>query len=272
MATITEIYHFLRLLFSKLGVQYCPECGERVEVQSPEEIVAKIKEDFLREEITILSPLVSSRKGLYTQVAKWARKKGFSQLRVDGRFYEPTRFPKLERYWEYTLELVVGKARREGLRLREFLSAGIRWGNGTVIAYTPEKEETYSTKRACPNCGRSFPQLDPRHFSFNSPLGACPGCQGLEVLSGDGQEEPCPRCQGRRLKAESLAVRLMGLPIEGWTRMSVAEAKRFISEMEFPPPQEPVTSPLRQEILSRLDFLERVGLSYLGLDRRADTL
>jgi excinuclease ABC subunit A len=272
VATITEIYHFLRLLFSKLGVQYCPQCGKKVEPQSLEEIIAKIRGDFPGEEWTILSPLVSRRKGLYTQVAKWAKKKGFSQLRVDGIIFDLAQFPKLERYREHTLELVVGRFKGEDLRLKELLSASLRLGNGTVIVYAPPKEKIYSTKRACPTCGRSFPELDPRHFSFNSPLGACPNCQGLGIFSRDGWEEVCPRCKGRRLKDTFLAVKLIGRSIDGWTRMSVSQAKRFLSHLVFPPTQEPVASPLREEILSRLEFLEKVGLSYLGLDRRADTL
>ncbi len=270
VATITEIYHFLRLLFSKLGVQHCPQCGVKVAPQSLEEIGAKIRGEFAGKEVIILSPLVSSRKGLYTEVARWARRKGFPQLRVDGRFYDVTEFPRLERYREHTLELVVGKAKGDDPQLRELLQAGARWGNGTVIGYNQEKERVYSTQRVCPQCGRSFPELDPRHFSFNSPLGACPRCGGLGVL---GEEErPCPQCKGKRLKEEFLAVKLWGLPIDGWTQMSVAEAKRFISDLEFSSAEEPIAHPLRQEILSRLEFLEKVGLSYLGLDRRAETL
>jgi excinuclease ABC subunit A len=203
VATLTEIYHFLRLLFMKLGAQHCPDCEVKIEPQSFDSIVARIMREHRGEHIGLLAPLVVSRKGVYTDLAKWAKKKGFTHLRVDEEFLPTDAFPRIDRYIEHNIELPVADfvvdAKNEAA-LRLSLTDALEYGKGIVMvasklellrdaidagdasgetAELPTK--IYSTSRACPSCGTSFPELDPRHFSFNSKLGWCEDCFGTGV-------------------------------------------------------------------------------------------
>ncbi|MGC1440719.1 MAG: excinuclease ABC subunit UvrA, partial [Burkholderiaceae bacterium] len=203
VATLTEIYHFLRLLFMKLGTQHCPDCQLPIEPQSFDTIVARIMREYRGRHIGLLSPLVVARKGVYTDLAKWARNKNFTHLRVDGQFLPTTGFPRIDRYIEHHIELPVAdfivdpKNEKE---LRTGLTNALEFGKGVVmVASDLSKLQTaikngdaagatakldtriYSTSRACPSCGTSFAELDPRLFSFNSRLGWCRSCVGTGV-------------------------------------------------------------------------------------------
>jgi len=201
VSTMTEIYHFLRLLFAKLGTQFCPECRLAIEPQAPDQIVTKILKVFRGETVSILAPLVVARKGYYTELAKWAASKGFSELRVDGKLLPTGLWPRLDRFLEHSIELPIGTVRianATAKTLRELLERALDLGKGVVIAatlgqeeHTVEREEIFSTSRSCPSCGRSFEELDPRLFSFNSKLGAAIEVglplSGGAVLSVSGQ-------------------------------------------------------------------------------------
>ena len=230
VATLTEIYPFLRLLFVKLGTQYCPDCNVPIQPQSPEAILARILRDYRGRKVGIFAPLITARKGYYTDLAAWAAAKGFTHLRVDGALLTTVPWPRLDRFMEHTIELPIGaetaSAEREG-RLREILERGLDFGKGVVrvgTARAGDKETVFSTRRACPSCGRSFEELDPRLFSYNSKHGWCPSCYGTGLhLSGfdseqtgeeiwwndwwGGPEKACPACGGMRLRPEALAVR-----------------------------------------------------------------
>jgi len=206
VATLTEIYHFLRLLYVKLGQQYCPDCKLRIEPQGFDAIAARILRDYRGRHIGLLAPLVVARKGVYTDLAKWAKAKGFGHLRVDGRFLPTDRFPRLDRYVEHDIELpvadlVVDPANEAGLR--DALRRALDFGKGIVMVAAPLEAlreaadrgdpqaheqasaaletKLFSTKRACSSCGASFPEPDPRMFSFNSKIGWCPACLGTGV-------------------------------------------------------------------------------------------
>src|SRR5882672_8018478 len=260
VATLTEIYHFLRLLYVKLGLQHCPDCKVPIEPQSEDAIAARLLREYKGQRIGLLAPLVSNRKGYYTDLAKWARGKGYAFLRVDGEFLPTDKWPRLSRFQEHTLELPVADLRMTAdneAEIRRALARALEFGKGVVhvlsgldrleAAYEKAAaaksrsarvemdlpQRVFSTKRACPSCGRSFAELDPRLFSFNSKHGWCPACYGtglkLDKVEWDEEREKTGR---------------------------EAEIARDIVA----------------ELRSRLSFLGQVGLSYLSLDRSAPTL
>jgi excinuclease ABC subunit A len=288
VATLTEIYPFLRLLFVKLGTQYCPDCNVPIQPQSIEAMLAKILHDYRGRRIGIFAPLVTARKGYYTDLAAWAAAKGFNQLRVDGALLPTVPWPRLDRFIEHTIELPVGaesvSASREG-PLREALTRGLDFGKGVVRV----DDTVFSTRRACPQCGRSFEELDPRLFSYNSKHGWCPSCYGTGLqLSGfdseqtgeeiwwndwwGGPERICPSCNGMRLRPEALAVRFRDRNIADFARLPVQLMEREMRGLLFAGREKEIARDLVGEMLSRLEFLQKVGLSYLSLDRSAPTL
>ncbi len=299
VGTLTEIHHFLRLLYARLGVQHCPDCALAIEPQSPEAILARILREHRGREIALLAPLVVNRKGVYRELARWAKKKGYRELRVDGKLVPVDPFPRLDRYREHTIELPVGRlvadARREA-QLRERLATALEHGKGTVQVCSGARQRIYSTRRACPSCGRSFAELDPRMFSYNSRLGWCPACYGTgvrldeigwsEARARTGTEdhvldswiewlaldEPCPACEGRRLNREALAVLWRGRSIAELGALSVAALQRELERWKLDAREAEIAHDLLAEIGSRLGFLADVGLGYLALDRAAPTL
>ncbi len=198
VATLTEIYHFLRLLYVKLGRQFCPSCEAPIEPQSVEAIAARLLKDYRGQTVTLLAPLIVARKGLYTALAKWARGKGYRELRVDGALLPTAKWPRLDRFVEHNIELPVaslGVSAGSEAQLREALASALDHGRGVVHvqragARGEVQSAVFSTKRACPNCGTGFPELDPRLFSFNSRHGWCPGCfgTGLALAQFDGEQ------------------------------------------------------------------------------------
>ncbi|HYB34114.1 MAG TPA: excinuclease ABC subunit UvrA, partial [Steroidobacteraceae bacterium] len=186
VATLTEIYHFLRLLYVKLGTQYCPDCNVAIEPQSPASIAARLLRDYRGKSIALLAPLVVARKGYYTDLAKWAAKKGFRALRVDGELTPTSPWPRLSRFREHTIELPVAEltvGARTDAALHQALGRALDFGKGLVHVATGKSGTVtvYSTRRACPSCGTSFAELDPRLFSFNSRHGWCESCYGTGV-------------------------------------------------------------------------------------------
>jgi excinuclease ABC subunit A len=299
VGTLTEIHHFLRLLFVKLGTQHCPDCEVAIEPQSAEAILARILKEYRGREVTLLAPLVVNRKGVYTELARWAKAKGYARLRVDGRLLPVDPFARLDRFREHSIELPVGRVRVEARgepELRQLLAAALEHGKGTVQVLAGTKVRTYSTRRACPSCGRSFPEPDPRMFSYNSRLGWCPACYGTgvridevgwdEARSRTGAEdhvldswiewleldEPCPQCEGRRLNREALAVRWRGRSIADFGALPVAALAREFAAAELRGREAEIARDLLAEMTSRLGFLVEVGLGYLTLDRSAPTL
>ncbi|MEW6684118.1 MAG: excinuclease ABC subunit UvrA [Nitrospirota bacterium] len=290
VATLTELYHFLRLLFVKLGTPHCPDCDAAIEPQSAEAILARLVRQHRGDVIHVLAPLVTGRKGYYTDLAQWARAKGFKQLRVDGALLPTDPWPRLDRFKEHNIELPVGevavtpKAERQ---VREVLERALAFGKG-VVRVAPG-EALFSTRRACPRCGRSFAELDPRLFSFNSKHGWCPGCYGtgLELRGFDadqsgeevwwnawweGGETPCRACDGRRLNPEALAVRFRGKNIAEMTAWSVEQIGRFVGRLKLSGREVAIGRDILAELRGRLSFLKEVGLGYLALDRSAPTL
>jgi excinuclease ABC subunit A len=321
VATLTEIYHFLRLLYVKLGVQHCPDCRLPIEPQSEDAIAARLLREYKGQRIGLLAPLVVNRKGYYTDLAKWARGKGYTHLRVDGEFLPTDKWPRLARFQEHTLELPVADLRissENEAELRRALSLALEHGKGAVhVLFGLERLEeakaaaaksgparveldlpqrVFSTKRACSSCGRSFAELDPRLFSFNSKHGWCAECYGtgLKLAGVDWDEEreksgiedhvldswiewleidqPCPACRGMRLNREALAVYWHDRSISDLTALPVAALKTVFDEIQLSGRDAEIARDIVAELGSRLGFLDEVGLSYLSLDRAAPTL
>jgi excinuclease ABC subunit A len=323
VATTTEVWHFLRLLYVKLGLQHCVKDGSPVKPQSAESIAAQLLRDHKGEHVGLLAPLVVNRKGVYTDLAKWAKARGHTHLRVDGDFLPVDPWPRLDRFKEHTLELPVGdivvSADNEAA-LREMLARALDVGKGVMhllapltglkgamLAGTPTRKlgtvKVFSTKRACPTCGTSYAELDPRMFSYNSKHGWCTTCVGTglaltreqrkayddsirdddnkgreqsfpsEEMEVEGVvDEPCPACSGTRLNGASRAVTFEGHSIAWIAQWSVADCRKWVEDLRLQGRDAEIARDVIVEIKNRLEFLEEVGLGYLTLDRAAPTL
>jgi excinuclease ABC subunit A len=295
VATLTEIYHFLRLLYVKLGTQYCPDCDVAIEPQSAAAIGARLLRDYRGRTVTLLAPLVVARKGFYTDLAKWAAKKGYRELRVDGVDIPTARWPRLNRFKEHTIELPVATlslSAKTDFELNQALAKALDYGKGLVSvmpAGANAQTAMFSTRRACPSCGRSFAEPDPRMFSFNSKHGWCTSCfgTGLEIPEFDdaqtGEEiwwnewfereaVACAACHGQRLNPVALKVRFRKQSIAALAAGSIEATIEFFTGLKLSTREQEIGRDLLAEIHARLKFLVRVGLGYLQLDRAAPTL
>ncbi|MBE7426056.1 MAG: excinuclease ABC subunit UvrA [Ideonella sp.] len=323
VATTTEVWHFLRLLWVKLGLAHCVHDGAEVRPQSVESIAAQLLRDHRGQHVGLLAPLVVARKGVYTDLAKWAKARGHTHLRVDGAFVGVDPWPRLDRFKEHTLELPVGDllvAPEREEALRTMLAQALDAGKGVLHLLAPldglaeaidggaggagiGAVKVFSTKRACPVCGTSYPEPDPRMFSYNSKHGWCTTCVGTglaltreqrsayddSVRSDDDRgreqtfpseepevegvgEQPCSDCGGTRLNPVSRAITFDGHPITEVAQWSVADVRRWVDALTLAGRDADIARDVISEIRSRLQFLEEVGLGYLTLDRAAPTL
>jgi excinuclease ABC subunit A len=283
VGTLTEIHDYLRLLFARLGAPFCPRCGLPINRQTPEQMVAHVLAFPQGKKAMVLAPLVRGRKGQHLDVFQTIRRSGLIRARVDGQIIEVTEQPpKLAKTKIHHIEAVVDRlVIREGIRprLAESINLALKLSDGVVVfaAETDKgwEDNVLSIHLACPACGTGLQSLEPRGFSFNSPYGACPTCEGLGVIASpqsDLEESPCPACQGSRLRPEARAVRVAGRSIDEVSSLAISDLLRFFDEIVFSPAQEPIARPLVREISSRLRFLAEVGLDYLSLARSSDTL
>jgi len=303
VATMTEIHHFLRLLYMKLGTQMCPSCQVSVEPQNTDQIVARILREHAGQHIGVLAPLVTNRKGYYTDLAKWASSKGHSHLRVDGAFIPVAPWPRLDRYKEHTIELPVADLTvdvNHEATLRDAVRSALEHGQGVMSIVLPLdrliqdpaaslEQQHFSVKRACPSCGTSFPEPDPRMFSYNSKHGWCTSCfgTGLQLQGFDeeqtgeetawnawyeGETHACNSCHGARLNPIARAVRWRDRSIAELASMPVSEAHAFFTSLVMRGREGEIARDILAEIRGRLQFMQEVGLGYLALDRAAPTL
>lgn len=321
VGTTTEVWHFLRLLYVKLGIQHCTKDGAAVMPQSAESIAAQLLKAHRGQHIGLLAPLVINRKGVYTELADWARPRGYTHLRIDGEFLPTTNFPRIDRFKEHTVELPIADIHvtpDNEAALRQALATALQHGKGVVHVLAPltglrgammagvstkqiGRLQASSTQRACPVCATSYPELDPRLFSYNSKHGWCPDCVGTGVKltkeqrkvfddsvrddDNKGREqsfaEPeaedvvdaaCPTCRGTRLNAQARAVKFAGVGIADIAALSVTDVRAWVEQLSLSGREAGIARDLIPEIKSRLEFLEDVGLGYLTLDRGAPTL
>ena len=181
VGTITEIYDYMRLFWARVGVPHCPVDGKVIKAQTPQEIVDQIMKFSKGKKLLILAPVIKGRKGIYDEVFADLKKKGHIRVRVDGKVYEITETPKLDRYKIHDIEVVVDRLVTpvDRQRLTESIETALKISDGLVIASLEGKVTVYSEKFACPEHGFSLPEIEPRTFSFNSPYGACPECTGI---------------------------------------------------------------------------------------------
>jgi excinuclease ABC subunit A len=390
VGTITEIYDYLRVIYSSIGVPHCPKCGKPITRQSSDQIVQAILNGDLckgDDRIMILAPIVRGRKGAYRKELEKLAHDGYVRVRINGELYPLDAPPVLDKRKNHTIEVVIDRLlvkQRIGARLEQSIATALKLAGGLVtVSVVGGKDHVFSEKLACPDCGISVPQLEPRSFSFNSPYGACPACNGLgskydfdpaRVISdwsrplfdgglgpGSGsmllkrtlelgayahgfdlqmpfEKQParvqnlilygyppsnesgnhprknaradkgfrftgvlkflernfeesnsdsyrewmtqymsatlCNVCHGRRLRPESLAVKLAGWSIADFTALSLSGARPAVDKIlgQLAPRQREVAGRPLEEVAERIDFLLAVGLGYLSLNRSAATL
>jgi len=276
VATLTEIYHFLRLLYCKLGSQQCPACGRVLSTQSKEEISGKIRDNFSRIEATVLAPVVAARKGFHKDVINRAIRKGYRKARIDGRVTQLKEGMSLSRYQEHTIEVVIGTVPSPDLD--PLVSKALEEGDGTFILVDNQgQEKVFSRKKVCPSCGIGARELDPRLFSFNSKHGACPVCEGLGQLVDlrgidDENRMVCHRCGGSRLRPEALTVKIKGYSIWDLVQHPADKLQEILGGFSFTSQEAMIATPIMAEITTRLSFMNLLGVSYLSLNRSGETL
>lgn len=284
VATITEIYDYLRVLFARIGKPHCLICGEEIKKLSHEEIINFVLEEIKKEKggapAHIFSPVVRGRKGEYYQLLYDALGKGYAQVRVDGKMKKLREQIILAKHKKHDIDILVDEITVEEMkkdpksareRIAESVERALNESNGLVKITIGDRETLMSSSFACPNDGFSYPEVEPRLFSFNSPYGACPECNGLGTkhLFGD---EVCPVCDGARLRPEALSVKVGGKSIVHITDLSIGDAADFFITLALSKKEEEISRVVIKEIENRLSFMLNVGLDYLTLERRANTL
>lgn len=301
VATVTEVYQFIRLLFARLGTQYCPECQVSVEEQTRDELLDSVfKTTSARTGFRLLAPLIKNRKGYHSEVAVWAQKHGYKEVRADGRLFDSSKPLKLDRYKEHDVQVVTSHFGSRPTRrvLQESIDLTLQIGKGNLYLLEDSGESTmFSTDRSCPGCGVSYEKLEPKLFSYNSPYGWCPECRGFgetfylpDVDRGasadaieeswfgwqEGDRETCPICLGSRLNTQARSVRLEAgnqvVTVEDLAKMNIREAFSWFDSVKFDRHHEIIARDIIPEIRERLSFLMTVGLDYLQMGRAAPTL
>jgi excinuclease ABC subunit A len=286
VGTVTEIYDYLRLLFARVGRPYCFQCGEEITAQTVQQMVDAIASLPEGEKFQILAPIVRGRKGEYRKELLEMRKAGYVRARVDGKIIDLGEDISLDKQKKHTIEIIVDRLVMKAgdalmRRLADSVETSVKLTGGLVGVLTEDaRTRLYSDKLACITCGVSYPEVTPRIFSFNSPHGACPACDGIgyAMMPGDQEEEdftllePCQACHGARLRPESLSIKLAKQSIAEVTSLSVRAAADFFLSLKFTDRELVIAHRILKEIRERLGFLVNVGLDYLTLDRAAATL
>ncbi len=286
VGTVTEIYDYLRLLFARVGRPYCFQCGEEITAQTVQQMVDAIAAQPEGMKFQILAPIVRGRKGEYRKELLEMRKAGYVRARIDGKIVDLGEDISLDKQKKHTIEIIVDRlVMKTGdalmRRLADSVETSVKLTGGLVGVLTEDGHtRLYSDRLACIKCGVSYPEVTPRVFSFNSPHGACPACDGIgyAVTPGGEEEEdftllePCETCHGARLRPESLSIKLAKKSIAEVTKLSVRTAADFFLSLKFTDRELVIAHRILKEIRERLGFLVNVGLDYLTLDRTAATL
>lgn len=302
VGTITEIYDYLRVLFARIGTPHCPSCGLAIRAESPEKITHMLMQKFLNQNVTIAAPIAVEKKGEFKNELVAFFEQGFVRFLIDGknyRFKDVAEIQKLDlkKNFKHNISVLIDNVDIEqthAQRVQEAVEKAFAVNGGLCSIIDKEnKSRTYSSKRICLKCVKSFPELEPRFFSFNNPIGACSECHGLGFIQEWPWEEndkdfwktrypdhfgkyaketTCTYCQGKRLKDEVLAVTIDDKNIHDVCQFSIKYALDFFKNLNLSADQQEVARPLLKEIVNRLIFLNNVGLSYLTLARTARTL
>jgi len=290
VATITEIYDYLRVLFARIGKPHCPVCGTKIEKMTTEEMCDRIETALQQKHkkknknsvCTIFAPIVRGRKGEYYQMLYDMYNTGFLEVRINGVIKSLREKIVLSKHKKHTIEIVIDTppvvsgalSKEDQQRFAEAIETAVDLSNGLCTVLYPNGEEVvYSTEYSCPKDGYSFPEIEPRLFSFNSPYGQCLPCTGLGTKEVFG-EEVCTVCEGKRLNDHALSVKIGEKNIYDIVSLTVEEAQLFFSTIEslLSAQELAIVSAALKEIQNRIAFMANVGLQYLTFARRAGTL
>jgi excinuclease ABC subunit A len=297
VATITEIYDYLRILFARVGKPHCLVCEREIHRISKEEILEGVLKQVTAHsrsskkvmgvelndaKVRLYAPVVVGRKGEYYQLLYDLLGKGYTKVKVDGEVKNLREQIVLDKNKKHDIDILVdeiflsefinkAQAANAKERLSEALEKSVEEANGLIKIEFPGEEKLMSTKFMCPYDGFSYPEIEPRLFSFNSPYGACPECNGLgtEFLFSD---DPCKKCKGARLRDEALYVKIDGKNIVDTVSLSIQDAKDYFEGIKLSTTEREIAKVVLKEIEARLQFMLNVGIEYLTLDRRAHTL
>ncbi len=286
VGTVTEIYDYFRLLFARIGHPFCHNCGEPITAQTVQQMVDSIRDLPSGKKIQVLAPIVRGRKGEYKKELLDARRAGFVRVRIDGEVFELAETIRLNKQQKHTIEIVIDRLIMKSdeafsRRLADSVEMALKLANGLVGILTEDRQVSlYSEHLACIQCGVSYPEITPRIFSFNSPHGACPACDGIGFSVGAACPEVenvtfadlCSICHGARLRPESLAIKIAHHSIADITRFSIQDANEFVGSLDLSERERFIGQRILKEIRERLQFLINVGLDYLTLDRPSATL
>jgi excinuclease ABC subunit A len=302
VGTVTELHDYLRLLYARIAKPYCHNCGKPIRSQSPQQIADQILSAKDETKIAVLAPVVQGRKGEYQKELLQLRQRGFVRVLIDGEVLDLSDEIRLDKNKKHDIAVYVdrliirGDRGTLGARVSESVELALKLGSGALILETWEgkerTEQLMSEKFACTDCGISYPTPEPRLFSFNSPAGACPTCDGLgvephaEEPDEEDEEEastdiplafvnpdvPCSECDGARLRKESLAFKLSEKNIAELSDLSLAGLSEFFGKLELTSREMTISERLLKEIRERLGFLNKVGVDYLSLSRPAQSL
>ena len=291
VGTLTEVYDFLRLLYSRVGKAHCPKHKIPVESQTPEQILKDIFKFPKGTRFSILAPMAHGKKGEFlAEFQKWL-KRGFTRARVDGEWVELEKAKKLARHKLHDIELLIDRLivdEKYKVRTSESINLALTLSQGTVLITSGNKKsKMYSIHSACPQCGYSYPKMDPKMFSFNNPRGACLECHGLGKVTyeyedesegddkGEGEDlylEDCPVCEGSRLNLKARNVLLNQKNISEYASLPINSLIKSLKSIPLKGRDALIAEKIITQILHRLKYMERVGTSYLSLDRRTSTL
>ena len=312
VATVTEVAQYLRVLFARAGVLHSPITGEPLQEMTEDAIVRLVMQKVKavkKGSLLLAAPLVRARKGHHRPFAEWAENRGLKQLRIDGSLHDVQGFAGVDRYREHDVDVILGNLHPNGKiiyptapeaqgdkALRSLLQEAIQIGKGSCVLLTPSGEQVafLSTARSDPATGESYPVIDPKHLSWNSPRGWCPDCRGhgleVDTFAADEEEslnenalgdkvstQVCPTCQGARLGPLGRSVRLTHskgkqLTLPQLLQLTPDAVQDFLKNLALNPREATIVAALLPEVTARLKFLTSVGLGYLALDRAADTL
>jgi len=279
IATTTELYQYLRLLYSKIGIQHCPHDGTEISSFSQSLIAEEIQQRFAGKRVFILAPVVSGRKGYYTELFQRAVRAELTEARIDGKIVKIHPELRLERHKLHWVSLITGSLsspEKQTELLLEAIDQALLLGGGTLEVLVGDKygePHIFSTARVCPKCKRGYRELDPQDFSFRSARGVCGTCEGRgKIEKRGGVFLNCPDCHGARIGPIGRNVKVAGRRIHELSALSAPELLVFVKTLKFPGRVAPIVEPILRELEQRLEIICNVGLDYLRLDRDASTI
>lgn len=291
VGTITEVYDYFRILFARIGLPHCSLCLKEIKAYSSSQISAYVLEAYAHKVVTIVAPVVNQRKGEFKVELAEFLAKGFYRFVIDGKLHKISHVTDIEKLdikksYKHTIDVLLDSITIDQdadclARIQEAVQKSFDFADGLCKIDVDSVSTLYSSKRMCLECQVGFPELEPRFFSFNSPVGACPACDGLGIEHVDDNEysmymgrdvQACRQCLGRRLHKQALAVTVGGKNIFELGEMSIDETLHFLQNIKLDEFEREIAQGILNETCERLKFLLNVGLAYLSLNRTARTL